>query len=253
MIADTSVLLAILYREPDAARYEQSIATTPNCRMSVACARFRRCCPRWRLWRWSGIWTLLESTSCSNPDCLNHGRPIAFHPDEYGKRGKPRSGKGRYYQCKACGRRNLVSDPVRLHDNNRRLAIDVLGRIANKAPVRGSYRGAKLKSTQAYYQILDFLVRRCRSYSGSIDRALIDGRLRLPADLNVQSDAQNYLLNWVSRMDRRNIELSTYCTLDADSSFILGMHCNFDGRVDPFEINMEAFERDDIDRPEAFR
>ena len=39
--------------------------------------------------------------------------------------------------------------------------------------------------------------------SGAVDRALIDGRLRLPAGLNVQSDAQNYLLNRVSRMDRR--------------------------------------------------
>ncbi len=103
----------------------------------------------------------------------------------YGKRGKLRSGKGHYYQCKACGRRNLVSDPGRLHDNNR-CAIDVLGRIANKAPVRASYRGAKLKSLQAYYQILDFLVRRCVSYIGAVDPALIDGRLTLPADLNVQ-------------------------------------------------------------------
>ena len=206
-----------------------------------------------RLAEESGIWTLLESAVCGNNQCENHYRPIAFYTDEYRKRGKPRSGNGHYYECTNCGRRTLVSDPVRLHDRNRRYAVDILGRIANKAPVRGSYRGAKLKSTQAYYQILDFLVRRCRSYSGSVDRALIDGRLRLPPDLNVQSDAQNYLLNWVSRMDRRNIELSTYCTVDADSSFILGMHCNFDGRVDPFEISMEAFERDDIDRPEAFR
>ena len=36
MIIDSSALLAILYREPDAARFEQLIATTPNCRMSVA-------------------------------------------------------------------------------------------------------------------------------------------------------------------------------------------------------------------------
>ena len=36
MIVDSSALLAILYREPDAPDYEQLIATTPNCRMSVA-------------------------------------------------------------------------------------------------------------------------------------------------------------------------------------------------------------------------
>ena len=36
MIVDSSALLAILFREPDAARFEQAIATTPMCRMSVA-------------------------------------------------------------------------------------------------------------------------------------------------------------------------------------------------------------------------
>ena len=36
MIVDSSALLAILFREPDAAAYERLIATTPNCRMSVA-------------------------------------------------------------------------------------------------------------------------------------------------------------------------------------------------------------------------
>ena len=36
MIVDSSALLAILYREPDAPDYERLIATTPNCRMSVA-------------------------------------------------------------------------------------------------------------------------------------------------------------------------------------------------------------------------
>ena len=36
MIVDSSALLAILYREPDAVRFEQAIAATANCRMSVA-------------------------------------------------------------------------------------------------------------------------------------------------------------------------------------------------------------------------
>ena len=36
MIVDSSALLAILFREPDGARFEQAIATIPDCRMSVA-------------------------------------------------------------------------------------------------------------------------------------------------------------------------------------------------------------------------
>ncbi|MDE0056388.1 MAG: type II toxin-antitoxin system VapC family toxin [Gammaproteobacteria bacterium] len=36
MIVDSSALLAILYREPDSPEFEQAIAMTPKCRMSVA-------------------------------------------------------------------------------------------------------------------------------------------------------------------------------------------------------------------------
>ena len=36
MIVDSSALLAVLYREPDAEHYETAIAATPDCRMSVA-------------------------------------------------------------------------------------------------------------------------------------------------------------------------------------------------------------------------
>ena len=206
-----------------------------------------------RLAEESGIWRLEEQTSCGNAECGNHDHPIAFHPDEYRKRGKPKSGRGQYHQCKRCGRRTLVSDPVRLHDCHRRHAADLLGRIANKSPVRGSARGSKLKFMRDYYQIVDFLHGRCRAYSGSFDRALIDGRLKLPEDMDIQADAQVYQLNWVSRMDRRNVELSTYCSVHSDSHFVLAMNCNYDGRVDPFKINAEAARNGDLALPEAFR
>ncbi|MDE0145447.1 MAG: type II toxin-antitoxin system VapC family toxin [Nitrospira sp.] len=35
MIVDSSAVVAILNREPDAGRYETAVATAPNCRMSV--------------------------------------------------------------------------------------------------------------------------------------------------------------------------------------------------------------------------
>ena len=129
----------------------------------------------------------------------------------------------------------------------------MLSRIANKAPVRGSARGARLKSTQAYYQIIDFLRRRCRAYSGAVDRAFIDGRLKLSSDLNVQCDAQVYQVNWISRLHRRNVELTTYCSVDAGSHFVLGMNCNFDGRVDPFEINRHAAQSGELTLAEPYR
>ena len=36
MIVDTSAILAVIFREPDAERYMRAIAESPRCRMSVA-------------------------------------------------------------------------------------------------------------------------------------------------------------------------------------------------------------------------
>ena len=36
MIVDSSAILAILYREPEAERFETAIASAPDCRMPVA-------------------------------------------------------------------------------------------------------------------------------------------------------------------------------------------------------------------------
>ena len=134
-----------------------------------------------------------------------------------------------------------------------RLAADVLSRIVNKAPARGTIRGSGVRSTESYYAVLRFIHSRCRALSGSIDRALIDGRLTLPEEFVTETDAQEYTLNWVSRLDRRNVVLSGYATIDADSRFVLGMHVNFDGRVDPFEVNRDAAQVGDFEVAEAFR
>ena len=71
--------------------------------------------------------------------------------------------------------------------------------------------------------------------------------------MNLESDAQVYSLNWISRLDRRNVELSAYCTVDAKSRFVLGMHANIDDRVDPFEVNAKAAANGEMQILEPFR
>ena len=199
-----------------------------------------------------GLLKLEETTGCRNDECVNFGLPIAFNRLSYLKKGQV-FGYGQRYQCKACGSKVLLSRPVRLHDKHRRMAVDVFSRIANKSPVRGTIRGAGLASTSSYYDIVTFIHDRCRVYSSAVDRALIDGKFKLPAEMNIESDSQIYTLNWPSRLDRRNIDLSCYCTVDTDSRFILGMHSNFDDRVDPFVINRKASLNGDMKQAEAFR
>ena len=191
-----------------------------------------------------------EAASCPNPDCGNHGGSVAsLGRAGYRKRGATADRRGRLYECKECGRRFTSSNPVRLHDRNRRYAVDLFGRIDNKAPGRGAIRGARLKSNNSYYSILRFIQSRCRAFSGGIDRALADGRLRLLGSLVLQSDAQEYTLNWTSRLDRRNVVLSCYCTVESRSGFILGAHVNFNERADAFETNRDAIRHGDITTP----
>lgn len=199
-----------------------------------------------------GLMRLEETVGCRHEDCENHNLPIAFHQRSYRKYGYVQ-GYGQRYQCKACRGKVLLSRPIRLHDNNRRMAVDTFSRIANKSPVRCTVRGAGMETTRSYYSILAFIHDRCQAYSGKVDRALIDGKLKLPADLNIESDSQVYTLNWPSRLDRRNMELSAYCSVDTASRFILGLHSNFDDGADPFKINKEAALNGDMKRAEPFR
>ena len=180
--------------------------------------------------------------------------PIALqqHRHAYRKYGFYETGERRY-RCKACGSTLRVSDPARLHAKNQKFAADVFSRIANKSPVRGVVRGARLNSSAAYYRVFDFIHRRCQAHSGAVDRAFIEGRMRLPKAMTIESDAQVYTLNWISRMDRRNVDISSYCSVDASSRFILGLHCNFDAGADAFAINAEAAKNGDMARHEPFR
>ena len=196
--------------------------------------------------------TLEERVACKTEDCVNHNRSVAEHPGGYIKKGRSKSG-GQYYKCKPCGRRILASNPTRIHKDNQRLAVDVFSRVANKSPVRGVHRGARLNTTAAYYRVLDFIHARCRAYSASVDRALMDGRCRLPSEMAIESDAQTYTLNWISRMDRRNVEISSYASVDSDTRFVLGLHSNFDATADAFGINSDAARSGDMAEREAFR
>ena len=205
-----------------------------------------------RLIEQDGLWTPEEKAACKSADCENFGRAVARHPREYAKRGRSPSG-GQYYQCKQCRHIVLASTALRAHSRNQRRAVDVFSRVANKSPMRCAVRGARLKTASTYYQILEFIYQRCRAFTGNMDRSMIDGRVRLPERMVIESDAQSYMLNWTSRVDRRNVEIFAYCSVDSASRYVLGMHPNYDPNVDEFSINREAARIGDMSAKEPYR
>ena len=205
-----------------------------------------------RLIETDGWWTLEERTACKNPDCRNVGRSVARHPREYTRRGHSSSG-GQRYKCRSCGRTVVASTALRLHPRNRERAADVLSRLANKAPKNGIVRGAGLSSSADYYSILNYIHDRCQAHSAAFDRAMIDGRIRLPEFMAIEADAQSYMLNWTSRFDRRNVEIFGYCSVDGASRYILGLHGNYDAAANAFDVNTESARTGQMSMKEAYR
>ncbi len=192
--------------------------------------------------------------ACKNEGCANFGLSIGEHRERYRKCGHYKTPENPYYQCKACLRRVLVSRKVpRIQAGNQALAADVFSRVANKSPMRRTVEGAGLKSSKDYYRILDFIHRRCREVNGAVTRAFLTGARRLPAEMDIAIDSQSLMVNWPSRVQRRTVEMTSCCSVDVGSRFVLELDVNHDPRFDPFDVNHESAERGDMTRKEAFR
>ena len=192
--------------------------------------------------------------ACKTEGCANEGRSIGEHRHLYVRRGYYKTPENRYYQCKACLRRVLVSVKVtRIRTGNRERAVDVFSRLANKSPMRRTVVGAELSGNSAYYRILDFIHRRCREMNGSVTRAFLTGAQRLPAEMDIAIDSQSLMVNWPSRVQRRTVEMTSCCSVDSASRFILELDVNHDPRFDSFDVNYESAELGDLTRKEAFR
>ncbi len=192
--------------------------------------------------------------ACKTGGCANFGLSIDEHRDRYWRRGYYKTPENRYYQCKGCLRRVLVSRKApRIHAKNQALAADVFSRIANKSPMRRTVEGAGLNSCKDYYTTFDFIHRRCREMNGAVTRAFLTGARCLPAEMDIAIDSQSLMVNWPRKVQRRTVEMTSCCSVDTGSRFILELDVNHDPCFDPFDVNHESAERGDMTRKEAFR
>ena len=69
----------------------------------------------------------------------------------------------------------------------------------------------------------------------------------------VESDAQRNMLIWTSRLDRCNVEIFGYCSVDSERRFVLDIHGNYDPTADAFAINAESARTWDMSMKESCR
>jgi len=185
--------------------------------------------------------------SCPNAECRNHGIGIS-HKHNYYSFGKTKVGSQRY-RCKLCDKLFSVkaTSIVRHRKSHKNLLVFQL--LMNKTPFKRICEVAGI-SMPTLYDKLDFVHRQCLSFVGDRERWLTD--LTFPR-LYISVDRQDYVVNWSDGTDKRNIVMSALGSADNKTSYVFGMHLNFDSTLDPAEIVADAFRREDYKLQYPFR
>jgi len=109
----------------------------------------------------------------------------------------------------------------------------------NKSPLRRIAAVTGL-SMPTLLRKLDFVHRQCLRFAGERERQLTERQL---GTRYICVDRQTHIVNWSSHKDRRNGVLLAIGSADLESSYVFGMHLNFDGAMEPdkLEADLERF------------
>ena len=187
--------------------------------------------------------------SCPNPACENRDRAIADTPDAYVHYGVTGAGTPRW-RCNACRKIFSVggspTKKQRITHKNR----EVFALLMNKSPMNRMVEITGLDPKTLYGKI-DFIHRQCLAFAASRERQLTQGMV-LPK-MYVAVDRQSFVVNWSNRKDRRNVQLNAIASADLDSGYVFGMNLNFDGELDPDEVDARAIALGDYSSPAPYR
>ena len=185
--------------------------------------------------------------SCPTETCANHSVGISS-PKTYLSFGKTNSGSQRY-RCRLCKTTFSVGGPT-LRQKRPELNEIIFKLLVNKMPFRRICEVAGLGSMNALYWKIDFIHQQCLSFAGAKERRLHDLPLKR---LYLSVDRQDHLINWMTTGDKRNVALSAIGCADNKSSFVFGIHVNYDSRFSPLNIDREAKEIGDLAVRPPFR
>lgn len=186
---------------------------------------------------------------CSNPDCSNHTVPLSAGTEFYYAFGKSDAGSKRY-RCRACNKTFSQSPRTTLRQRKIQVNAKVFKMLVNKVPF-ACLCDIEDISIPTLYKKIDFIHQQCLAFAGYQERKLakvIKGTKRY-----VSVDRQETTVNWSNKKNKRNIVLRAIGSADMESSYIFGMHLNFDGSQDPALIEAEQISSGDLDLPAIFR
>jgi hypothetical protein len=120
----------------------------------------------------------------------------------------------------------------------------------NKMPMRRVCEVAKVNAAVLYNQI-ERSHRLAVKFSARQERKLID-EIALPR-VYLAIDRQEYVFNWGSSLDRRNVVLRAIASSDNSSGYVFGMHLDFDPQMEAELTERQAILAGDYELPYHFR
>lgn len=198
-----------------------------------------------RMWK-----PFIESEpSCPSPDCVcstsdgeNGGSPVRSH-------GTTKSGQRRYY-CTRCKKTFTAQQRVARKPRRKGLDEQILVLLLNKMPMRRICEVAEISAAVLYNQIIrshELAVSFSAAHEKRLQRDLVLPRVYLAVD------RQEYVFNWGSSLDRRNVVLRAIASSDNATGYVFGVHLDFDSSMEPELVERQAILANDYDKPYHFR
>jgi len=173
---------------------------------------------------------------CPVETCSNHtGNVPVGTKGAYAAFGKTAIGNQRW-KCLSCKKTFSVNSKPTARQRQASKNRLIFKLLVNKSPMARIAEIAEVNTATVFHR-LDFIHRQCQAFTADRERSLIT----LPIErLYISTDRQDYLVNWTTRKNRRNVVLSAVASVDNNTGYCFGTHLNFDPTLDPAVVEQEA-------------
>lgn len=144
--------------------------------------------------------------------CANSDKGVYAFPENYQRNGF-KNGAQRY-RCKSCRALFTSNEKATRRQRKPHLNRVVFAEIVSKKPIRGIMEVTGL-SADAVYDKIEFLYHQCVGFVGERE-ARLSKIERRRAVLCV--DRQDYIVNWQTRNSRKNVQMTSICTVESLSN-----------------------------------
>lgn len=189
--------------------------------------------------------------SCPDESCPNHNIGVDQKKGNYQSFGTTPAGSPRF-RCILCGKTFSVNvnKPAKNHLLPHKNS-EVFNLLVNMVPMRRICKIAGI-SQKTLYDKIRFIHRQAMAFVARRERRLLRGEVTLER-LYLSVDRQEHLINWTTRKDKRQTQFQVVGTADNTSSYVFGVHLNYDPSLKPEIIEKDAIQGGDYDLKAPFR